>query len=425
MSGVLHSWPFEVDFNKAQIRSRTRETDILDLKSEASYVVFTDGLKYYAKNGSTGMIEYSDTDATSVIQYAINNIPLPGGTIFIRRGTYVLSKAIVIDRFINLVGEGVRATVLKLADGANSSMIDYAIPCNIADSVSQLMYIAHMMLDGNKANQSSGTQAIRTYVSGYCNARDFMIYDVWIDNYKGDGIYLCSHNYLVLHVAIEHNDGWGIRLDGLGGFIIASWIWSNTEGGIYHYFTSSSANPNVITANLIGGGKAGIRIEGSTSGLYRVHIISNNLISGTDANTDLIYIKNTMYTLIFNNYINAVSNKRGIYEDTGADETLVFGNYLSLSKTSPYYVVQGSTSKIWSLARWKTVDTGVATIPAGQTRVTVSLSRFIKAPTKILVTPLAQPPGKIWVENITSSSFDIVTDTAPSSNLNVSWYAEV
>jgi len=73
VSGVLHSWPLEIDFNRAQIRSRIRETDILDLKSEASYIVFTDGSKYYAKNGSTGMIEYSDTNASKVIQYAIDN----------------------------------------------------------------------------------------------------------------------------------------------------------------------------------------------------------------------------------------------------------------------------------------------------------------------------------------------------------------
>ena len=393
--------------------------------SPASYIVYTDGSKYYAKNGDSGMIEYSDVDASNVIQYAIDKMPLPGGTIFIKRGTYVLSKAIVINKFVNLVGEGVRATVLKLADNANSSMIDYAIPCSIADSVSQLMYIAHMMLDGNKANQTSGTQAIRTVVPGYCNVRDFMIYDVWIDSYKGDGIYLVSHNYLVLHVAIEHNDGWGIRLDSTGGFIIGSWIWLNSEGGIYHLFSSSSVNPNIIMANMIAGGKAGIRIEGTASGLYRVHIISDNYIAGTDANTDTIYINNTLYTFIYNNYINAVSNRYGIYEDIGANETFVFGNYTSLSRTSPYYVIQGSTSKFWSLMRYRTVDSGVATITAGQTRVTVSLSRFIKAPNKVLITPLGQPPGKLWVENITSTSFDIVTDTAPASDLKVSWYAEV
>ena len=73
---------------------------------------------------------------------------------------------------------------------------------------------------------------------------------------------------------------------------------------------------------------------------------------------------------------------------------------------------------------YKTETSGVATISAGSTRVTVSHG-LATTPSKVLITPLAQPPGKIWVENITSTSFDIVTDTAPTSNLNVAWYAEV
>jgi len=68
-------------------------------------------------------------------------------------------------------------------------------------------------------------------------------------------------------------------------------------------------------------------------------------------------------------------------------------------------------------------NSGVASIPAGQTRVTVS-HRLRQAPSKVFVTPLASPPGKIWVENIGSTSFDIVTDTAPATALLVAWHAD-
>jgi len=73
---------------------------------------------------------------------------------------------------------------------------------------------------------------------------------------------------------------------------------------------------------------------------------------------------------------------------------------------------------------YTTENSGVATIPAGSTRVTVSHGLAL-TPTKFQITPLGQPPGKLWVENITSTSFDIVTDTAPTVDLKVSWYAEV
>jgi len=67
-------------------------------------------------------------------------------------------------------------------------------------------------------------------------------------------------------------------------------------------------------------------------------------------------------------------------------------------------------------------NSGVAVIPAGSTRTTVNHG-LLKAPTKVLVTPYGN--ARVWVENITNTSFDIVTDTAPSTNLTVAWYAEV
>lgn len=67
---------------------------------------------------------------------------------------------------------------------------------------------------------------------------------------------------------------------------------------------------------------------------------------------------------------------------------------------------------------------GTATISAGSTKVTVSHG-LATAPSVVQITPRASPPGKLWVANITSTSFDIVTDTAPTANLSVGWYAEI
>jgi hypothetical protein len=69
-----------------------------------------------------------------------------------------------------------------------------------------------------------------------------------------------------------------------------------------------------------------------------------------------------------------------------------------------------------------TENSGVATISAGSTRVTVTHG-LSATPTKVLVTPYANM--RVWVENITDTSFDIVTDVAPETNVQVAWYAEV
>jgi len=62
-------------------------TDVLaNPKQTASYIIYTDGTNIYAKNGTTGEVEFSGTDASTVIQSALNALNDPvsgGGTIFL------------------------------------------------------------------------------------------------------------------------------------------------------------------------------------------------------------------------------------------------------------------------------------------------------------------------------------------------------
>jgi hypothetical protein len=66
---------------------------------------------------------------------------------------------------------------------------------------------------------------------------------------------------------------------------------------------------------------------------------------------------------------------------------------------------------------------GVATIASGATSVTVNHG-LVCTPSRVLITPLGQPSGNLWVSNITSTSFTINISSAPSANLSVAWLAE-
>ena len=84
--------------------------------TEASYVIFgedTDGDGVldiiYAKNGRTGEIEFSGTDAATVIQEAIEALSA-GGSIFIRSGRYVIEPHLA---YISL-----RSRIRIISDGA-------------------------------------------------------------------------------------------------------------------------------------------------------------------------------------------------------------------------------------------------------------------------------------------------------------------
>jgi len=73
--------------------------------TEASYIVYEEGGTYYTKNGRTGQIEFSSTDASDAIQYAINNIS--SGTVFIKEGVYDLTKDVQIANksFVTVLGD--------------------------------------------------------------------------------------------------------------------------------------------------------------------------------------------------------------------------------------------------------------------------------------------------------------------------------
>jgi len=72
---------------------------------------------------------------------------------------------------------------------------------------------------------------------------------------------------------------------------------------------------------------------------------------------------------------------------------------------------------------YRTENSGTSTIPANSTSVTVSHG-LVCTPKKVLITPLGQPSGSIWVSNITATSFDINVSTAPTADLPIAWYAE-
>ncbi len=72
----------------------------------ASYIIFSGSSQYYVKNGSTGKIDYSGSDACTIIQAAISALT-SGGKIFVKRGVYGNDgEYIALKNHIHLYGEG-------------------------------------------------------------------------------------------------------------------------------------------------------------------------------------------------------------------------------------------------------------------------------------------------------------------------------
>ena len=81
------------------------------------YTIWKEGSNYFAKNAN-GEIEFSGTDATTVIQQAINiTHNAGGGTVLIKNGIYYPTDAIRMKSNVHLRGESRDGTILKVADG--------------------------------------------------------------------------------------------------------------------------------------------------------------------------------------------------------------------------------------------------------------------------------------------------------------------
>lgn len=111
MTGRVMQGGWIFDFSRGLFGVKDDMRDVLT--QPTSYIIFKDKAGYVcAKNGETGKIDYRGTDAAEVIQAAIDAVKQAGGgTVFIKKGNYSITKTIKLLEDnevvpITLMGEG-------------------------------------------------------------------------------------------------------------------------------------------------------------------------------------------------------------------------------------------------------------------------------------------------------------------------------
>ncbi len=262
----------------------------------ASYIIFKDGNTIYAKNGMTGKIEFSGTDAATVIQNAINAL-ISGGKIFIKNGTYTLTSGITFggegfynppNRATSIQGEEIYGTVLY----NNSASVAVTLQGRFSS-------IGNLTIKGNNTNSGDGLQ-VRAYNDGGGGAFNNHIYNLnLINNNNGlvvsDAIYDC----LFSNIRCVSNKANGILL-------ISGGIDPGNAGNYY-----PNANSFVCITTTVNGND-GFRIEkGNTNAIYELN---------TENNRYGIYV-NDLTTTIYTMY--SENNVKGIYADTNSANLLI------------------------------------------------------------------------------------------------------
>jgi len=396
-----------------------------------SYLIFKKAGIVYARNGKTGELEFSDEDAATVIQKAIDALPAEGGKIFTKSGVYLIKNRIKMRTGVWLEGEGLShayATVLKQAANFDELIlmedILHAGLCNIG-------------LRGDKDTYTRSV-GLRVRTTAYAGDLEHCIENVLISNFpeqgvliQGDsrechftdvrshgngegGFHVYGGNHRFVNCVAGGNTYQGFTLmDGFSTYIgIAAW--SNTTYGIY---IAATTNGDIIIGQAYDNYWAGFCIEetiaGSPPHQNLVYIISMDSTRG-------FWIKGGEDNLIAGVATQVVSGKQatGVRVEGGANNIMDVESYLN--GTADWELV-GGTYILKSRRGLK--NSGTATIVAGATSVTVAHG-LIGTPRIAKHCPRANL-GAVWVSARDTTNITLNVEVAPTVDTITDWEAEL
>jgi len=236
--------------------------------TEASYIVFTDGFTIYAKNGVTGVIDYSGSNAAEVIQAGIDALGSHGGIVLIKEGTYVISSTIKVPGNVTLSGVGF-ATKLVLADYADQRVIENKHPNAFLDSN---IVISNLQIDGNGAGQSEEPSVSASAIF-FTRVTESRVEGCWLHNVSkvqnlNAGITTVLSSYIIMRGnTIYDNRYAGVFLSSREGSIVSNNIFMRNHRGVY-----LAGHSNAIVE--------GNRLTSNGEGIRMYEVASNNLITG-------------------------------------------------------------------------------------------------------------------------------------------------
>jgi hypothetical protein len=275
-----------------------------------------------ARNGSTGLIDYSAPDPAAVISNSINALS-NGGKICIKAGTYVLNSLPVIlggnagnaaigsasISGVELFGEGA-ATVLKAGSNLNGTIIGILNVDN--------WYIHGIQVDGNREYQSGGGVNPELMGMNLYNTTNTLVQNCYVHDCKTYGIAATGRACRILNNYIVNSNANGIILYGCTGSVVkgnvvngASDVGLDVSGGQPNPTVDILCEGNVVTNVNLGVSpwnlNTGVGIMVGDNGFANRVTVKGNIIdtcggfglysgppSGT-TNSDIVFEGNQIY----------------------------------------------------------------------------------------------------------------------------------
>src|SRR5437879_6151338 len=181
---------------------------LADVTTPPNFIIFKNGTNYQLKNGTSGVIIATNSNASYIVQIAQNNLPSTtyclhtkanqtscGGTILFKEGTYPV-HIIVTHAGTRFIGDGLKSTILKREEPNQNKNIFYIYSPTTAHAISAIE-IKDLSINGGNYTASDATDCVFANQTSH-----LLIQRVWITNCYGNGIYaeqlwesVITHNF--------------------------------------------------------------------------------------------------------------------------------------------------------------------------------------------------------------------------------------
>jgi hypothetical protein len=311
---------------KGVLRNKTDTNTFSEQPS--SFIIFTNGTYYYAKNGITGQIDFSGTDASTVIQAAIKALR-NGGRILVKSGVYQLSRTITDNGNDNIIleGEGWSTVftvipnfaheVILISSGRSGWVLrNFKVDCTNQADLGQ----PGINVRGNNVIVENVYVTMSSHGGIDVSGNNYIIRGNYLINNRNDGIIARGSDGLVEgNVVIGTQKYNGISVaPGKRVSVIGNTIMNTSAAGIGVEYGSSNV---LIQGNKIyNTGGYGINLY--QNGGNNIDIVGNLIVSPSAHG---IIIHNNQYVNIVGNLI-VTPNGHGIYSN--GTNVNINGNYI-------------------------------------------------------------------------------------------------
>jgi hypothetical protein len=430
--------------------------------SAASYIVFQKGGQCYAKNGTTGHIEFGPGDASTVIQSAINSLS-SGGKIFIKAGTYY-AQNINTKSFVEIYGEGIMKTIIKR--NADYPIFNFKEKSGTSDAQEKCV-LADMALDGGGDANTFTSNLIEIdqlkdstfkqlyglyfkkdffYITGTSTVKSFWnrFFDIQasspttafntgaifdITQYAIDSWVERVYSWQVQHFvySLRCAGGWNF-LDCWGAKCLNTVYLKSDNGGIYDFTFQNLKVDTPISHGIY---------MNATVGIIQDIVFRDTLFITMPAGVDNVYLEvasgKEISKLVFDGIGGSSVANRYIFNKQGTG-TLTHINIINNMHATPASgryngITISTTRKILNDPYYVTENGGTATFSGnGSTKTFTIAHGLASTPTKVLVTAGSDAAKGDFYVTADATNITVTYATAPASGTNnvvLNWYAEM